>query len=282
MATVTGHGYGSPEEARLHDHQGAADVAAEAQRVDLSIVDLLGNEAHAPARSIAVARALARVGIGGVAVAAVAIAMLHVVAPSSSLDPLSSTISEYALLADGWVFNGAVLLLAVSSALVVTALILREIVLLQSWGAVLTFVWCVGLLGLIIYPKQRMGLDPSFLGRVHWTWTLIAFFSLPIGAFLMCRPHRGPAGRWPGLAVRLSMIAGGWFGVLTAQTALSALTPVPAWRAVGLVERALSLTEMVVVVLLGLWVLGDSRPDLPPVRTSPVQAVRGEPHRQSG
>lgn len=264
-----------PEEARLHDHQDATDVAAEPHRVDLPSVDLLGNEAHAPARSIAAARALAGMGIGGVAVAAVAIGLLHVVAPSSSLDPLSSTISEYALLADGWIFNGAVMLLAVSSALVVTALILREIVPLQSWGAVLTFVWCVGLMGLVIYPKQRMGIDPSFLGRVHWTWTLIAFFSLPIGACLMCWQHRGPAGRWPGWAVRLSMLAGGWFGVLTAQTALSALTPVQAWRAVGFVERALSLTEMVVVVFLALWVLDDSRPDMSPVRSSPVEAAAG-------
>lgn len=227
--------------------------------VDSLSVDLLDDEAHAPPRDIVLARRLAGIGTGGVVLSFLAIAVLHVIAPSRSLDPLSRTISEYALLSDGWIFDWSVILLAVSSVVILVAMMLREMVSGRSWGAVMTLVWSIGLIGLVVFPKQGFGPDPSVAGRVHWTWTLIAFFSLPIGAYLMSRRHRVIAGRWPTWAVRLSMVSGGWFLVLAGQTALSALTPIQAWRVVGLVERALSLTEMAVVVLLGIWVIHDSR-----------------------
>ncbi len=238
---------------------GAAEEQAH-RMADLLAVDLLDDEAHAPPRDITLSRRLALVGTGGVLLSVLGIGLLHVMPPSRSLDPLSRTISEYALLPDGWIFDWGVVVLAVSSAIILLALTVREIVAWRSWGALMTLVWSVGLVGLIVFPKQGFGADPSIAGRVHWTWTLIAFFSLPIGTCLMCWQHRGLAGRWPRWAVRLSMVAGGWFMVLTGQTILSALTPIQAWRVVGLVERGLSLTEMAVVVMLGLWVIHDSGP----------------------
>lgn len=241
---------------------------ADARNTDDFDIELLDDEAHATPGDTALARRLAWVGIGGVAVATAAIALLHLIAPSRTRDPLSSTISEYALLSDGWIFDWAVVLLAVASLLVLLAMVLRQMVRWRSLGALMTTVWSLGLVGLVVYPKQGLGPDTSFAGRVHWTWTLIAFFSLPIGTTLMCWAHRQPAGRWPRWALRLSMISGGWFLVLTAQTVLSAVTPVQAWRAVGLVERALSLTEMAVVVVLGAWVLHDCRAPAAPLSPS--------------
>ena len=76
------------------------------------------------------------------------------------------------------------------------------------------------------------------------------------------------------------MISGGWFLVLTAQTLLSAATPIQAWRAVGLVERALSLTEMAVVVVLGCWVLHDCRPPAAPLEP-PTGAVAPVPQPEA-
>ena len=249
-------------------HSGSADAQA-ARMADVLAVDLLDEEAHAGRHSIAMARRLAVLGIGGVAVSTVAIGFLHLVEPSRSLDPLSRTISEYALLSNGWIFNWGVLLLAFASVLVLLAMIVRQIVPWKSWGALMTFVWSIGLVGLVVFPKQGFGNNPSLAGRVHWTWTLIAFFSLPIGTCLMCWQHRVVAGRWPRWAVRLSMIAGGWFVILTAQTLISAVTPIHAWVVVGLVERGLSLTEMAVVAVLGLWVLHDSR--------APAALIMAEP-----
>lgn len=223
-------------------------------------VDLLDDEAHAPARDIRLSRRLAGLGTAGVLICAVAIGVLHFVEPSRSLDPLSRTISEYALLSDGWVFDGSVVLLAAASALTLLAMVVRELVPLRSWGTLMTLLWSIGLIGLVVFPKQGFGPNPSMAGRVHWTWTLIAFFSLPIGTCLICWRHRTPTGRWPRWAIRGAMVSGGWFVVLTGQTVLSAVTPIEAWRVVGLVERGLALTEMAVVVLLGLWVVHDSGP----------------------
>lgn len=226
---------------------------------DVATMDLLGDEAHAPARTVPLARRLAVGGIGGVLLSVVAIGLLHVLPASRVLNPLSSTISEYALLPNGWLFNVGVVVLALSSAAILLALTVRRMVAGRSWGAAMMSVWCVGLVGLIVFHKQVIGIDSSFLGRIHWTWTLIAFFSLPIGTCLTCWQHR-TLGRWPRWAIRLSMVAGAWFVVLTVQTVISATTPIKAYVVVGLVERALSLTEMVVVVVLGLWVLHDTGP----------------------
>lgn len=231
-----------------------------ARMADALDVDLLDAEAHAPRSNITWSRRLAFTGIIGVIVSALAIGYLHVAAPSRSMNPLSRTISEYALYANGWIFSWGVLVLAVASLCILAALILREIVPWRSWGSLMTSLWSIGLIGLVVFPKQGFDNDPSLAGRVHWTWTLIAFFSLPIGTCLLCWQHRAAAGRWPRWAVRLSMVSGGWFIVMTIQTVLSALTPIEAWRLVGLVERALSLTEMAVVVVLGLWVWHDSGP----------------------
>ena len=244
-------------------------------------IELLTDEAHASTGDTVIAAHLARWGIGGVAVSTAAIAVLHLIPPSRSRDPLSSTISEYALLSDGWVFDAAVVLLAIASMLVLLALVLRQMVAWRSLGALMTTVWSVGLVGLVVFPKQGFGADNSFAGRIHWTWTLIAFFSLPIGTTLICWSSRHPSARWPTWALRLSMISGGWFLVLTAQTVLSAATPIQAWRAVGLVERGLSLTEMVVVVVLGGWVLHESRRPVAPLDLPPgvAAAQQREPPR---
>ena len=228
-------------------------------------IEMLTGEAHASTGDTVLAARLARWGIGGVVVSTAAIAVLHVIPPSRSRDPLSSTISEYALLSDGWVFNAAVVLLALASLVVLLAMILRQMVAWRSLGALMMTVWSIGLIGLVVFPKQGFGADNSFAGRIHWTLTLIAFFSLPIGTTLICWSSRHPSARWPTWALRLSMISGGWFLVLTAQTVLSAATPIQAWRAVGLVERALSLTEMVVVVVLAGWVLRECRPPVAPL-----------------
>ncbi len=238
---------------------GSAKGRAERIAEDMT-VDLLDEEAHAPLRDVVLARRLAGIGIVGVLISLAAITALHLMWPSRSLDPLSRTISEYALLSDGWIFDWGVVLLSGSSAVILLAMMVREMVAWRSWGALMTSLWSIGLIGLVVFPKHGFGSNPSIAGRVHWTWTLIAFFSLPIGTALMCGQHRRAAGRWPRWAARLSMVAGGWFVVLTGQTVLSALTPVQAWRVVGLVERALSVTEMAVVVVLGLWVLHDCRP----------------------
>jgi hypothetical protein len=216
-------------------------------------------------------RLLGILGLLSVAFSVVMVGVLHLVPPSRNLDPLSRTISEYALVSDGWVFDVGVLVLAGGSVATLGGLVLRGLVRPRSWSAAFMTVWAIGLVGLVLFPKQGFGPDNSFAGRVHWTWTLIAFFSLPVGLLLGCRRSAAGAGRLPWWAVRLAWVAGGWFVVLALQTLFSAIST-HAWNLVGFVERALSATEMAAVCVLALWVLRappddavGSRPDIDPV-----------------
>lgn len=205
------------------------------------------------------ARSLAMTGLGAVTVSAALMTALHLLPASRILNPISATLSEYALTPVGWMFNTGVLVLAAGSAAVLGSLLLRRLVRPGSPAAVMIAVWCVGLVGLIVFHKQTIGLDESLESRVHWTWTLIAFFSLPIGAALLGRPHRvdGECARPPRWAVRMSWLSGFWFVVLALQTFFGAVDRT-SWPTIsGLIERALSAVELITVGVLAVWALRD-------------------------
>jgi hypothetical protein len=54
------------------------------------------------------------------------VGLLRLVPPSAQVSPFYRTISEYALLDNGWVFNAAVLTLAAGSAAILAALLARR------------------------------------------------------------------------------------------------------------------------------------------------------------
>src|SRR5687768_4578633 len=66
----------------------------------------------APLRRHSLTRALALAGMGATSTAVVLVGLLHVIPPSSDVNPARRTISEYALLETGWVFDTAVLALS--------------------------------------------------------------------------------------------------------------------------------------------------------------------------
>ena len=208
------------------------------------------------ARDLSTTRGLAWFGLLSVWVATIMIAALHVLPPSSALDPMSHTISEYELLSTGWVFNVGVAVLAAGSLALLLGLIQLELVNALSWATAMLTLWCIGLIGLIVFPKQGFGPDSTLAGRVHWSWTLIAFFSLPIGAALVClRRDRQNRRGWPRTVLWCCLLSAFFFAVLAVQTALGALTTWHIWNFVGLVERAVSVCEMVAVAGLAAWVL---------------------------
>ncbi len=242
--------------------------------------DLLLVPAGVSRRDLTTARWCARAGLVAVVVSMVLIVLLHLVPPSSGRNPISRTISEYELLSNGWVFDLGVSLLAVGSAALLLGLMRIGLVRALSWTTAMLGLWCVGLIGLIVFPKQGFGPDPSVAGRVHWTWTLIAFFSLPIGATLACL-RRDRAHRWPRRVLWCCLFATFWFLVLTVQTVLGAVTTWHIWNMVGLVERAVSLGEIAAVGCLGMWLLGLTRSalgDAPPPTDQPEVPVRQNRH----
>lgn len=213
--------------------------------------------------SPALDRRLAVTGVVAAVAATVVILAMHVVGPSAEIDPIRRTISEYALRPGGWAFEGAVAVLALGSAAVLAALVRTDLVRPRSTAAVLLGAWCVGLLLVVAFEKTNWSIGPSVSGYIHRYASLVAFVGLPAGALLLARRWRD-AECWRAFRrpVRvLSWIALATFVPIVAAIALRPLTGVPWWRAVplGLLERALSLAEVAVVILLGLWALAAAR-----------------------
>jgi hypothetical protein len=210
-----------------------------------------------------VVRSGARAGVAAVALALVVIGVMHLVGPASRVDPVRRTISEYALLEGGWLFDVAVVVLALGSAGVLAALVAARLTPARSLPAVLLGAWCVGLLLVVAFEKTNWLIGPSVSGYIHRYASLVAFVALPLGALLLARRHRAdPAARpfrtgvrwgsWPALASFLPIVG---------AIGLRGVTGVPWWRAVplGLLERGLALAEVLVVALLGLWALAHAR-----------------------
>ncbi len=211
----------------------------------------------------------ARAGTVAVALALVVVGAMHLAGPSSRIDPVRRTISEYALVGGGWLFDVAVVGLALGSAGVLAALVAARLTPLRSLPAALLGAWCAGLLLVVAFEKTNWSIGPSVAGYVHRYASLVAFLAflaflaLPLGALLLARRHRADQaarpfrtgvrwGSWVALASFLPIV-----GAIAART----VTGVPWWRAVplGLLERGLALAEVLVVALLGAWALAHAR-----------------------
>lgn len=205
----------------------------------------------------------ARAGVAGVVAALVVIGAMHLVGPSSRVDPVRRTISEYALLPGGWLFDVAVVVLALGSAGVIAAVVAAGLTPARSAAVVLLGAWVVGLLLVVAFEKTNWSIGPSLSGYIHRYASLVAFIALPLGALLLARRHRhDPAARPFRLGVRVgSWLALASFLPIVGAIALRGVTGVPWWRAVplGLLERGLALAEVLVVALLGAWALAHAR-----------------------
>lgn len=203
------------------------------------------------------ATVLAAAGTVGVLGAALVVAALHVIPPSSAVDPVRRTISEYALLANGWAFDLAVLGLAAGSALILGSLVARRVVPPRSLGFVGLSLWSLGLAAVVLFPKHNWAVGPSATGELHRAASLVAFLSLPVAAIAIGRVGRR-GDRWRGQAttvLALGVVALLCLAPLGYAIVTSPLTGVRWWRAIplGAVERAIALSEVVLVLALGRW-----------------------------
>lgn len=176
-------------------------------------------------------------------------------AVSKSMNPLHEPISNYALTRYGWLFDLAVVVLALGLAALLCALVAANLVELGSGSFVVTATCCVCLVILVVFPDQASasGLSPS--GWAHWASAMAAFGGLLITPVVLGSRHRARTGcsRLPGIARWMSYWAGGWFAMLLTGSVIVQVTPLDVWRVGGLVERALSASEVVVAMLLALW-----------------------------
>ncbi|MEV6599924.1 DUF998 domain-containing protein [Actinoplanes sp. NPDC051346] len=202
---------------------------------------------------------LALCGLGVLCVLASLIlyAWLHLMPPSADLDWARRTISQYALLPNGWIFDAATLSLAAGSLAVVVAL--RHAGLVRPGAVVALMAWVAGLVGVVWFEKHNWAVGPSLGGDIHRLAGLVAFLSLPTGALLAAMPWLRGSNEVRAAPAR-SVALGGVLSLLCFAPILWALvsepwTGVRWWRAIPLggVERLLGVAEVVTVLLLAWW-----------------------------
>jgi hypothetical protein len=200
-------------------------------------------------------RLVAALGLGAVALCAVLVGSLHGLA--TEVNPIRRTISEYAIGEFGWMFDVAVLGLAVGSLLVLLALVGAGLLGRSSGGAVALGVWSVTLVLVVAFEKANWSIGPSVGGYIHRYASLAAFVALPVAALAVGRRWRAHPrfGRYAAVTRWLGALSLGWLSTIVLGVFLRPLTGVPWWQFVplGLVERGLAVTEVAAVIVLGAW-----------------------------
>jgi hypothetical protein len=197
-------------------------------------------------------RVLARLGVAFVAVSLGFFGWLHLAPASAQVDWRTRTLSQYALLENGWAFDVATLLLAAGSAAVLAALIRAGRIRAGSGAAAGVALWIVGLVGVVVFEKHNWATGPSMSGDIHRAAGLLAFLSLPVGALLS-------RSRVIVVAGLVSLLC---FSPILWAVASQTWTGERWWRAIplGAVERALCAAEVITVLLMAAWA-GPSRAD---------------------
>ncbi|GLZ38827.1 DUF998 domain-containing protein [Actinokineospora sp. NBRC 105648] len=188
--------------------------------------------------------------LGGVA----GLLVLHVVPPTNAISPVRRTISEYALGQGKWLFDLALLLVAVGSALGFAELARRRAA--RPLALVLGAVWTVSLLVIVVFTKTDWTVGPSVGGLVHRYASVAAFLSLPLAVLLMAGRVFPRDSLWRWTARGLGALSLLWFGTIVVGAVNMLNGGPPWWRFVplGLVERMVagSAVAALVVLLLGL------------------------------
>lgn len=229
--------------------------------------------------SLAGRAGLSTAGLGLLALGSLLVLLLHVLPPSDQINPMTRTISEYALGANGWMFDVGVLALAAGSMLVLAGLVRAGVVRALSGSALFVTLWSGALAVLVFFEKYDFatGERTGASGMIHRIASLVAFLSLPTAALLASRgaARRNPAWRRPAAWTRWAALAS-WatLSLLLYAVAQSFVTDVSWWRVfpLGGMERLIALAEIVTVFTMGNWARRAATASTPAAVTSPSRS----------
>lgn len=180
--------------------------------------------------------------------------VLHVIPPTDEISPMRRTLSQYALTSNKWLFDVAVLLVALGSALAFAAAVRAGRLAFYAGPVVLGVLWIASLLVIITFTKTDWTAGPSIGGVIHRYASAVGFVALPLAVITMARrvfPDR-PAWRWAARGFGLVSLA--WFGLIVVGVVRMAAGYGPWWHFVplGLTERMIALTAVAAVLTLSL------------------------------
>ncbi|MET8851486.1 DUF998 domain-containing protein [Amycolatopsis sp. NPDC004625] len=207
-------------------------------------------------------RAVSFAGIAALVVGAGLVLLLQVIPPTDEISATRRTISEYGLSDHKWVFDLAVVLVALGSAAGLA--VLHRQGRLPPAAAILGTLWTVGLLVIVAFPKPDWATvsRADFGGTLHRIASVVAFVALPLAVLVAARAAfpSSPGRRW--VARVLAVASLGWFAVILGAVVVAATEGGRWWTLIplGLVERGMALTELVALaVLLTPGVTGEER-----------------------
>lgn len=194
---------------------------------------------------------VSNLGIGALAAGAALVALLGVLPSSTPVSVLRQTISQYGLTSNSWIFNVAVLLIALGSAAILGELWRER--RLPGASAVLGGLWTVGLLVIVAFPKTNWAVDAGSVGgALHRIASVIAFVCLPIAVLRAASTAFPDAPGRRTLARVLGWASLGWFVAILAAVPVGLVVGGNWWELIplGLMERGLALTEVLTLVAL--------------------------------
>lgn len=196
--------------------------------------------------------AVSLTGVAALALGAALVLLLQVVPPTDRISATRRTISEYGLSDLKWVFDLAVVLVALGSAAGLAAL--RHQRRLPAAAAVFGALWTAGLLVIVAFPKPDWATvsRADFGGTLHRIASVVAFVALPLAVLAAARAaFPGSPGRRR-LARVLAVASLGWFAVILGAVVVAAGGDGRWWLLIplGLVERGMALTELLALAVL--------------------------------
>jgi Protein of unknown function (DUF998) len=203
-----------------------------------------------PARRTSLAVSLS--GLAALAIGAALVLLLQVIPPTDQISATRRTISEYGLSDHKWVFDLAVILVALGSAAGLAVLHSQR--RLPVPAAILGALWTVGLLVIVAFPKPDWATvsRADFGGTLHRIASVVAFVALPLAVLVAARTAfpGSPGRRW--LARVLAIASLGWFAVILGAVVVAAVEDGRWWTLIplGLVERGMALTELLALGVL--------------------------------
>ena len=187
---------------------------------------------------------------------------LHVVPPTNEINVVRRTLSEYALGPNKWVFDLAVLLIALGSALGFVAMVRHRQVRPYSGAVVLGALWIASLVVVVAFTKTDWTVGPSIGGTIHRYASVVGFVSLPLAVLLVAHKVFPDRSTWRWAARGFAAVSLGWFGLILVGVVRMGMGYGPWWRflPLGLVERAMATTAVAAILVLAIGLVRAAKP----------------------
>jgi hypothetical protein len=186
---------------------------------------------------------------------------LHVIPPTNEISPVWRTLSQYALGANKWLFDVAVLLVALGSVLGFVAVVRHRAVAPYHGAVVLGALWVASLLTVVMFTKTDWSVGPSIGGVIHRYASVVGFVSLPLAVIIVARRVFPDRPGWRLAARGFAVVSLAWFGVILVGVARMAAGYGPWWQFVplGLVERVMALAAVAAMLTVSLGLARKAR-----------------------